>query len=105
MITVFTIALLAALWVLALRHGYDSREGLRSKEQDLASYGVTWLELADPHGHVLMARERQAELRATPATLPSGGTRPAPWRAGLARCLRALADRLEPEGPARRAHA
>ena len=34
------------LGVLALRFGQDSREGLRSKEHELASHGVSWADLA-----------------------------------------------------------
>ncbi len=37
----------AIFFWLAVRHGTDSRDALRSKEQDLASYGVTWADL-DP---------------------------------------------------------
>lgn len=41
-------AVLLALWVLAIRYGYDSRDGIRSKEQELAAYGVSWRDLAAP---------------------------------------------------------
>jgi len=33
---------LSALIILALRYGYDSRDGLRSEEQTLATFGFTW---------------------------------------------------------------
>ena len=45
-LTILVIALLATLWVLALRYGYDSRDGARSKDQELASYGMSWRDLA-----------------------------------------------------------
>lgn len=46
MLTVaLAVLILLALWALAARYGYDSRDGLRSKEQELASYGVTWPEV------------------------------------------------------------
>ena len=40
-------AVLLALWILAVRYGYDSRDGMRSKEQEPASYGVHWRDLAE----------------------------------------------------------
>jgi hypothetical protein len=40
----FVVAIVA-LGVLAMRFGRDSREGFRSKEQELAASGVTWCEL------------------------------------------------------------
>ena len=47
MLTVaLAVVILLALWVLAARYGYDSRDGMRSKEEDLASYGITWRDLA-----------------------------------------------------------
>jgi hypothetical protein len=43
------VAFAAFLW-LALRSGVDSRDTFRSKEEVLASYGVTWDELGrDQH--------------------------------------------------------
>ena len=39
-------AVLLVLWILALRYGYDSRDSMRSKEQQLAAYGVSWRDLA-----------------------------------------------------------
>jgi len=36
------VALLGALVLLAGRWGYDSRESIRSKEQDLAAWGFRW---------------------------------------------------------------
>ncbi|MBA2446444.1 MAG: hypothetical protein H0V51_00270 [Chloroflexi bacterium] len=44
MLTIGGVILLA-LWILAVRYGYDSRDGVRSKEQDLAAYGVSWRDL------------------------------------------------------------
>lgn len=41
-------AVLLVLWVLAIRYGYDSRDGIRSKEQELAAHGVSWRDLAAP---------------------------------------------------------
>ena len=41
-------AVLLVLWVLAIRYGYDSRDGICSKEQELAAYGVSWRDLAAP---------------------------------------------------------
>jgi hypothetical protein len=43
----FVVAL-AILGLLAARFGRDSRQGLRSKEHELAAYGVTWADLG--HG-------------------------------------------------------
>ena len=43
-VLVFTLFVLLPL--LAVRFGYDSREGLRSKEEELASCGLTWHDLA-----------------------------------------------------------
>ena len=45
-----TIAALAAFAWLAARFGHDSRDGFRSKEQSLASYGVTWTRTHAPTG-------------------------------------------------------
>ena len=36
------LAIVVGLGVLVVRYGADSREGLRSKEQDLAAYGMRW---------------------------------------------------------------
>ena len=97
---------LVAVWVLAVRYGHDSRDGARSKEQDLASYGVVWDDLIDPQALPFLARERHAELldhRRVP-TEPDGEPR-SPLRAGLARRLRSFADRLEPDRSAGHAHA
>ena len=40
----FVVAIVA-LGALAMRFGRDSREGFRSKEHELAAYGVTWCDL------------------------------------------------------------
>lgn len=45
---IMALVLLVALGSASLRWGYDSRDGLRSKEQELAVYGVTWKDLHDP---------------------------------------------------------
>ncbi len=36
------VALVGALLVASGRWGYDSREGIRSKERELAAWGFTW---------------------------------------------------------------
>jgi hypothetical protein len=41
------LGLFVALAVAAARWGHDSREGVRSKEQDLAAHGVCWEGLGD----------------------------------------------------------
>ena len=97
---------LVAVWILAVRYGQDSRDVARSKEQDLASYGVVWDDLIDPQALPFLARERHTELlsdRHDP-TEPLGEPR-SPLRAGLARRLRSFADRLEPDPSAGHAHA
>ncbi len=43
---ILILALFVGLAVLSIRYGHDSRDGIGSKEQELASYGVTWSELA-----------------------------------------------------------
>jgi hypothetical protein len=43
----FVLALFVALAILSLRYGVDSRDGLRSKEHDLAARGVTWTDPTD----------------------------------------------------------
>ena len=35
-----------ALGVLSIRFGHDSRDGLRGREEDLASFGMTWGDVA-----------------------------------------------------------
>ena len=57
---IMALVLLVALGGASLRWGYDSRESIRSKEQELAAYGVSWQELhnsraptgASPNGKV-----------------------------------------------------
>ena len=39
---------LVALGMLSMRFGYDSRGGARSKEEELASLGMTWGKVAAP---------------------------------------------------------
>ncbi|MDP9380599.1 MAG: hypothetical protein M3Q29_10730 [Chloroflexota bacterium] len=41
---VVMIILFVAIGILANRHGYDSRDVMRSEEKEFASYGFTWLE-------------------------------------------------------------
>jgi hypothetical protein len=54
------VALVVFVLVVATRYGYDSRESVRSKEQELASHGMSWADdqayqqqLADELGHTL----------------------------------------------------
>jgi hypothetical protein len=55
-------ALLLGLFIVlaaaAARWGHDSREGVRSKEQDLAASGIAWPDRADPRG-----REHAGSMR------------------------------------------
>lgn len=49
------LTIFVVLAALAARFGHDSREGPRSKEHDLARYGVTWESAAPddrPAGHI-----------------------------------------------------
>jgi hypothetical protein len=39
---IVAVVILALLGVLTQRFGYDSRDGMRSKEYDLARCGVVW---------------------------------------------------------------
>jgi hypothetical protein len=39
---IVAVVILALLGVLTQRFGYDSRDGMRSKEYDLARCGVSW---------------------------------------------------------------
>ena len=106
MTELFVVVGLVAVWVLAVRYGHDSRDVARSKEQDLASYGVVWDQLVDPQALPLLARERQAELLADRHVAAGPAGEPgSPLRARLARRLRSLADRLEPDPSAGHAHA
>ncbi len=43
---ILILVLFVGLAFLSIRYGHDSRDGFGSKEQELASYGVTWSELA-----------------------------------------------------------
>ena len=47
---IVAVAALVALGVLALRFGVDSRDGFRGKDQELASYGVSWSDLTRDQG-------------------------------------------------------
>lgn len=73
LIAVFAIA---ALGPLAIRFGHDSRDGYRSREHQLASYGVTWDERAHQAqlaAQVEAARPRpEPPARTTRATVPAG---------------------------------
>jgi hypothetical protein len=51
------LGLLIALAVAAPRWGRDSRNAARSKEQELASYGLSWEEI---HAAGAAARDRSA---------------------------------------------
>ncbi len=62
MVASFAIAVILALWILAVRYGYDSRDRAHSKEHELATYGVTWVDLIDSQALGLVARERRADL-------------------------------------------
>lgn len=42
---IVVLGLLIALAVAAPRWGCDSRDAARSKEQDLASFGLSWIEI------------------------------------------------------------
>ena len=43
--TIVVFSLLTSLAVASVLWGHDSRETIRSKEQELASYGVSWNDL------------------------------------------------------------
>jgi hypothetical protein len=99
------IALLVfvGLYLLAVRFGYDSREGSYSKEQELASYGVTWDELPDASAwHAGAAQPRH--INGAPTLGASAGQAPgstqqlerAPLRNRLAALLLGAADRIDP---------
>jgi hypothetical protein len=99
------IALLVfvGLYLLAVRFGYDSREGPYSKEQELASHGVTWDELPDASmWHAAAAQPRHINGAETllacagQAPLPTRRPERAPVRNRLAALLRGAADRIDP---------
>jgi hypothetical protein len=54
---IVVLGLLIALAVAAPRWGCDSRDAARSKEQDLASFGMSWIEI---RGAGAAARGRSA---------------------------------------------
>jgi hypothetical protein len=54
---VIAVLALIALGMLSIRFGYDSRSGPRSKEEELAAYGMSWEDLGPGH---LPATEPQA---------------------------------------------
>jgi hypothetical protein len=103
------VALLCALAVLAARWGVDSRESLRSKEEELAALGLTWGPPAPPLAGMqrwhagfeldlaavrLAEDQRRAELARLARQAEGRGRR---VRGHLARVLTALADWLDPE--------
>lgn len=56
------LGLVTSLAAASMRWGYDSRETIRSKEQELASYGVTWEELSAVWDLDAVLQEVQAVL-------------------------------------------
>ena len=52
-------ALFVIVGMLAARYGHDGREGIASKEAELAAYGMTW----DDRTNEQLAQELAAELR------------------------------------------
>lgn len=65
---------------------YDSREGLRSKEQDLAAYGITWTtDLGDEED---LARELQAARQRRLAGVSTARLAEPPARAAVGGGLR-----------------
>jgi len=81
----FSVLMLIVFAVLAVRYGYDSREGMQSKEHELACFGMQWPEFRG----MPVVRRVQAISRRRRA------------RRALARKLLALADWLAPGTPAR----
>ena len=63
LIVVALLVALVALFGLALRHAPDSRDGPRSKEQDLAAYGVTWADLRGDPAVAVPVPERRGRSR------------------------------------------
>jgi hypothetical protein len=96
MVAIVALLVFLAVCLLALRYGYDSRDGFRSKEEELARLGVSWDDLADPQFIPFFARERRQQLLAEgrKATL-AGQAASGSVRAALARRLYALADRVD----------
>lgn len=60
MMTILTIAFLVLLGLLVINGPFDSREADRSKEQDLAGYGMAWE--TDVDDDQALAREWQEAL-------------------------------------------
>jgi hypothetical protein len=89
----FILAALIALCVLALRFGYDSRSNFQSKEEELASFGMSWdapaLHAADLRREAALAHQVRLALAARP--------RRSALRRTTAQGLRALAAWLSPE--------
>ncbi len=46
-VMIIILTLFVAFGVLALRYGKDSHEGMHSKEEEFAAYGISWQERAD----------------------------------------------------------
>ena len=83
---VIIIALIVLiLLVLAPQYGYDSRESARSKEEEMASYGMSWDEdeIAQPAGNSSDPAPAGAAFnsgRIEAAALPRSEDRPSPRR-------------------------
>lgn len=59
------LILFAGFGFLAVRHGYDSREQLSSKEQELAYYGATWSDLHHVQQSPTMIEQQRVNSLAT----------------------------------------
>jgi hypothetical protein len=77
MITLLIVLTLAAtVGLLALRYGYDSRDGLHSQEEQFAAHGMSWLHRSDEQlakelaDGLRRARERRAVGRLVDERLP-----------------------------------
>jgi hypothetical protein len=64
------LALFVALALLAVRYGADSRDGIRSKEHDLALRGVAWRD-PGPRRRSSDGAVARAGLGLAPATRPT----------------------------------
>jgi hypothetical protein len=73
------VFVLIALGVLSMRFGHDSRDGLRGREEELASLGMTWGKVAQQP----TARESRRPRTSRPRALMA--------------VRRLVAQRLEPE--------
>ena len=96
MLAIVALLVFLAVCLLAIRYGYDSREGFRSKEEELARLGVSWDDLADPQFIPFLARERRQQFLAEgrqPTLAGQATSKSVRYR--LARRLYALADRID----------